>query len=114
MKYYELDQEEKEISQAFKKGQFKRVKNFKKVKEGLLQAAKNTSTKAKNINIRISYGDLLGIKREASKEGLPYQTFIASILHKYINQGLVCNSNQVGMIMREKFEGEWGKKVKER
>ena len=45
-------------------------------------AAKNYLKKEARINIRISYPDLSSLKRRASVEGLPYQSMIASILHK--------------------------------
>jgi len=45
--------------------------------------------KTKNINIRINGNDLEGLKARSLKEGLPYQTLVASILHKYITDQLV-------------------------
>ena len=45
--------------------------------------------KRKNINIRISEYDLANLKRKAEAEGIPYQTLITSILHKYITDRLV-------------------------
>jgi predicted DNA binding CopG/RHH family protein len=57
----------------------------KKHMEQILSAAK----KAKNINIRLSEMDLEMIRRQAAFSGLPYQTFIASILHRYLNHQLV-------------------------
>ena len=51
--------------------------------------ALNTIRKDKRVNIRINEHDLEGIKRKAIEEGLPYQTLISSILHKYLNGKLV-------------------------
>ena len=82
MKYYELDIEEEEILQAFEKGKIKQVANFRKTKKKTLQHAKNMLSKKKNINIRISESDLLKARAKAVKEGLPYQTLLASIVHK--------------------------------
>jgi predicted DNA binding CopG/RHH family protein len=45
--------------------------------------------KSKNINIRISQYDLANLKRKAEAEGIPYQTLITSILHKYITDKLI-------------------------
>jgi hypothetical protein len=45
--------------------------------------------KSKNINIRISADDLAQIKSKADEEGMPYQTLITSIVHRYINGKLV-------------------------
>ena len=45
--------------------------------------------KNKNISLRISEGDLSGIKKVAAKEGMPYQTLITSVLHKFLTRQLV-------------------------
>lgn len=45
--------------------------------------------KSRNVNIRISEADLDGLKQRSQAEGLPYQTLISSVLHKYINRRLV-------------------------
>ena len=48
-----------------------------------VQYAKNTMKKNRKINIRISENDLSALQRRAAREGIPYQTLIGSILHKY-------------------------------
>ena len=48
-----------------------------------------SAKKQKNISIRISQSDLNGIKRRSAEEGIPYQTLITSVLHRYIAGGLV-------------------------
>jgi predicted DNA binding CopG/RHH family protein len=58
-----------------------------KVKYGMY--ASQTLKKDKRINIRISDKDLQSIQRKAISEGIPYQTLISSLLHKYINGKLV-------------------------
>ena len=50
----------------------------------LRSAARATATKDRRVNIRLSSGDLQDIQAKALQEGLPYQTLIASILHKYV------------------------------
>ena len=52
-------------------------------------AASATFIKERRINIRLSTPDLMDIQARALEEGLPYQTFIASVLHKYISGRLV-------------------------
>ena len=47
------------------------------------------SKKTRNINIRISEATLTALKQRSVKEGLPYQTLISSILHKYVSDRLV-------------------------
>ena len=49
----------------------------------------DTTRKTKNINIRISQQDLESLRRSAEQEGIPYQTLISSVLHKYLSGRLV-------------------------
>lgn len=78
-----LDQEEKLILDSFENEEWQTVKNFAQEKEKALNAAASYLQKDARINIRISSSDLKRIKQKAAHEGLPYQTLIASILHKY-------------------------------
>lgn len=82
MKYYELDSEEEQILKDFEAGKYVRAKNFAKQKKLLIEAARNTLNKTKNINIRLSERDLHKLKAKAVKQGLPYQTLASSILHR--------------------------------
>ena len=59
------------------------------------QIAKNTLKKDKRVNIRMSKHDLIAIQRRAIKEGLPYQTLISSLIHKYVI-GNLTEINQAG------------------
>lgn len=79
-----LDKDEKELSDSFDKGEWKSVKNLKQQIGVAKKAAKNTLSKDARINIRLSSSDLIRIKKKAAYEGIPYQTLIASILHKYV------------------------------
>ena len=54
-----------------------------------IEAILERSRKTKNINIRISEPDLIQLKKKAEEEGMPYQTLISSVLHKYITERLV-------------------------
>jgi predicted DNA binding CopG/RHH family protein len=54
-----------------------------------IEAILERGRKTKNINIRISEDDLSRLKRKAEEEGMPYQTLISSVLHKYITERLV-------------------------
>ena len=53
------------------------------------EAARATAVKDKRVNIRLSSGDLMDIQARALTEGMPYQTLIASVLHKYVSGQLV-------------------------
>ncbi|MFC1643484.1 antitoxin [Chlamydiota bacterium] len=81
-----LNKEEKEILKSYEKNTLKSVPNLKKEMTKYRAYAKSTLQKNKRINIRISERDLIHIQRKAVEEGLPYQTLISSILHKYINR----------------------------
>ncbi|MBI3282788.1 hypothetical protein HYZ70_01795 [Candidatus Curtissbacteria bacterium] len=82
MKYYELDKEEQEILDSVEKGKWKPVKDLAKEKRRLMQAAKNTLNKTRNINLRLSERDLQKLKAKAAREGIPYQTLAASVIHR--------------------------------
>jgi predicted DNA binding CopG/RHH family protein len=79
-----LDQEEREIEDAA--SQFKPAA---KEKIERVDAILNSARKTRNINIRISESDLEKLKARSTEEGLPYQTLISSILHKYVSNRLV-------------------------
>lgn len=79
------DQEELELVEAFEKGKLKKTKNFRKEMEQAKEAAANYLRKDSRINIRLSGSDLSLLKRRAIQEGMPYQTLIASVLHKYVS-----------------------------
>jgi len=76
---YKLDEEETGILEAYESGTLKLTAASKK----MIEAAKVTLKKNKNINIRITENDLSSIKMKAAREGMPYQTLIGSLLHKY-------------------------------
>lgn len=84
MKYYELTKDEKEMLKEVESGEWKRVKNFPKIKKELMEAARFTLNKSKYINIRLTEKTLLKLKAKAIEEGIPYQTLASSILHKYV------------------------------
>lgn len=82
MQYYELDREEQAQLEALESGKLKSVKNLQQAKQEAVRAAKGSLNKTHNINIRLSERDVYRLKAKAAKEGLPYQTLAASILHK--------------------------------
>ena len=80
-----LDKKEKEILDSFEKGEWKSRLNLPGRKAELKDYTRATIRKDKRVNIRISERDLRELQRIAQREGLPYQTLISSILHKYVN-----------------------------
>ncbi len=88
-----LDKEEKRILDAYEKEALSSINNVNKEIAKYREYAKHTPQKNKRINIRISERDLVHIQRKAVEEGLPYQTFISSILHKFITGHFVEKSH---------------------
>ncbi len=88
MKKYRLDREEREILAAIEGGKWEIVRPTKAEFRHYAVIAKNTLRKDQRMNIRISRADLLGIKARAAEEGIPYQTLVTSVIHKYISSGL--------------------------
>ena len=84
-----LTKEEKEILDSFEKDEWVPVANLTKRKKELMAYARNTLRKDKRLNLRISERDLLELQKRAVNEGLPYQTYVSSIIHKFINGNLV-------------------------
>ena len=78
-----LDEEEREINEAIERGELKSVPRLAKRIAEAKRIASNTIRKDARVNIRLSSTDLNRLKQKASFKGLPYQTFIASVLHEY-------------------------------
>ncbi len=89
MKTYKLDKEEQEILNAIESGEWGLIRPTKPELKRYAEIARNTLRKDQRMNIRISKTDLGRIKAKAVEEGIPYQTLVASIIHKYITRGLV-------------------------
>lgn len=81
--YENLDEYEKDILKSYEKGEWKSVDNRKEEMEKYRKYAEQSLKKDKRINIRLSSKDLVDIQKRAIAEGMPYQTLIASIIHKY-------------------------------
>ena len=84
-----MTREENKILKSFEDGEWISVPDLSKRRKDLAQYARNTLKKDRRLNIRISERDLVELQRKAVREGLPYQTYVASILHKFISGTLV-------------------------
>jgi predicted DNA binding CopG/RHH family protein len=78
-----LDADEQELLDSVERGEWKTVADFEKEAAFAKEAAANFLRKDERITIRLSKGDLDRLKQRAAYKGLPYQTFIASVLHEY-------------------------------
>jgi len=88
MKKNVLHDEEKDILTSYDRGEWKPIKNPKQEIKKLREYARSTLQKDKRINIRMSSKDLDQVQVIAAQEGIPYQTLIASIIHKYVSGSL--------------------------
>ena len=77
--------EEKDLLDSIEKDEWRSSKNKKTLMKELKETATNTMLKDQRMNIRIGKRDLDGIKVKALEEGIPYQTLVASIIHKYVS-----------------------------
>jgi len=80
---------EKELEKSIDNNEWKTVGNHSEMKKQFKLAAKNTLLKDQRMNIRIAQRDLEGLKTKALEEGMPYQTLVSSVLHKYVTGKLI-------------------------
>lgn len=83
------DREEKEYIESYEKDEWQSVKKFTEEHKKYRKYARNTLLKNMRINIRISERDLINLKAKSLEEGIPYQSLISSVLHKYVNGKLI-------------------------
>jgi len=83
-----IDQEEKDLMESIERDEWEPVKKFDQEKEKAVSAARNTLKKDKRINLRLTQKDYHQIQIKAIEEGIPYQTLISSLVHKYLNGSL--------------------------
>jgi predicted DNA binding CopG/RHH family protein len=78
------DRKEKEMIASLERGEWKSVKNLHEEIKKARAAAVATAKKDARMNLRISRRDMIALKSKALKEGIPYQTLVAGIIHKYV------------------------------
>lgn len=80
-----LDKEEQEILESYEKGEWRPIPAFEKTLKRHKGYAKATMQKNKRVNIRISSMDMDLLKRRSVEEGIPCQTLMSSVLHKFVS-----------------------------
>ena len=80
-----LDRYEREVLRAYEKGALVSARPTRAQLGAFRDAARATFIKNRRVNIRLSAADLMDIQARAYEEGVPYQTLIASVLHKYVS-----------------------------
>ncbi len=98
MKKLKLEEEEKEILDSFERDEWEPVPDLEKEVKKHQIYARNTLKKDKRINIRISSKDLEELRLVATEDGIPYQTLISSILHRFLSGRLVEKPRQYNRI----------------
>jgi predicted DNA binding CopG/RHH family protein len=88
MSNLKLQQDELELLASYETEEWQSVKKLKEQKEQYRAYARATLRKDKRVNIRISEKDLLDLRKQAMRQGIPYQTLLSSVLHKYANGAL--------------------------
>jgi predicted DNA binding CopG/RHH family protein len=83
MKKMFLDEEERDLVESIERGEWKSVKNLKAEIQKHQDYARNTLRKDKRVNIRLSARDLESLQSRAVEDGIPYQTLMASVLHRF-------------------------------
>lgn len=94
----ELDADELDVLRAYERGELVSVATPEEIAR-VRAAARATAAKDKRVNIRLSSADLADVQARALEEGIPYQTLIASVLHKYVTGRLVeapCKGRRAG------------------
>ena len=89
MNKIKLDKDEQEILESFERGEWKSVQKVKTKIKKHQDYARRTLKKDKRVNIRISSKVLEGIQALAVENGIPYQTLMSSVLHRYVSGYLI-------------------------
>lgn len=84
-----LTKAEKEIERSYERGEWKPVANRKGEIRRYQSYVREALQKSKRINIRLSPQDLEGMQQRAMEEGIPYQTLVASVIHKFVTGRLI-------------------------
>lgn len=81
--------EEKELLDSVERGEWKTIPHFKEEAKRVQEYANATYKKDIRVSIRISEKDLMNLQKRAIQEGLPYQTLMSSVIHKFLNGRLI-------------------------
>ena len=95
-KMAKLDRKEKELLESVERGEWTSIRRLESERGRYQTYAESTFKKNRRVNIRISEKDLEAIQKRALEEGIPYQTLIASLLHKYASGRLIDKESLTG------------------
>jgi predicted DNA binding CopG/RHH family protein len=97
-----VDAEERELVESVEGGEWREAADAKRLVQQASQYAEATIRKDKRMNIRISERDLRNLKLRALEEGIPYQTMVSMVLHKYVSGQYVERTPATGVIRHGK------------
>jgi predicted DNA binding CopG/RHH family protein len=80
-----LDADEREILDRFERGEMRSAAGVEEEIEAARQAARQTFNKTKRVNLRVTERDFNLAHSRAREEGIPYQTLLSSVIHKYLS-----------------------------
>jgi len=89
MKKAKLDRQEREVLDSFERGEWQPAEKQRQEIARHQGYARSTMRKDRRVNIRISSKDLEELQAIAAEDGIPYQTLMVSILHRYVSGRLV-------------------------
>ena len=84
-----LNSEEREILEKFERGELRSAREAEREMETARQVARNTFHKTRRVNLRVTERDFNLAHARAREEGIPYQTLLSSVIHKYLSGRLV-------------------------
>ena len=87
----QLNAEEREILEHFERGELTAASEAQREMETAQHAARNTFNKTRRVNLRVTERDFNLAHARAREEGIPYQTLLSSIIHKYLSGRLTEN-----------------------
>jgi len=85
----QLNSEERDILEKFERGELRPASNVEHERGQARQAARNTFNKTRRVNLRVTERDFSLAHARAREEGIPYQTLLSSVIHKYLSGRLV-------------------------
>ena len=92
MANHDMDREERDILDRFERGKLYPAPDADREMEDAREAAHSTFKKTRRINLRVTERDYMLVHARAREEGIPYQTLLSSIIHKYVSGQLSENS----------------------
>ena len=88
---HQLNAEEREILEHFERGELMAASEAQREMETAQHAARNTFNKTRRVNLRVTERDFNLAHARAREEGIPYQTLLSSVIHKYLSGRLTEN-----------------------